>query len=320
MNNFTHDNITKRYNSFDYVLNQTYNSKVFIVDFEYDYSNKNDILICDGYIYSKKYCLNTSIYGFLKNLTTLRKMLNKGEQNIKFVVCLTQKESKIEIYEKLLKFKDIIGILFKLESNFIDNNSMKFLNTLNKKTSLMIELKFSEKDTEIIKEFQKRQIKTIINFTIDQKNFLNDKITNQIKLINKLPISGINFSSLNITDINKYVEIICNYLEHLKPNIIIQKFTSDQNILPIVTEKVEKELSKRKTYQGFNLSILNKVKQIMEIHIKDKDIVIDATIGNGYDTLYMAKLIPNGFIFGFDIQKKAIDKTAELLNSNSITN
>ncbi|MCA9043480.1 MAG: 16S rRNA (cytosine(1402)-N(4))-methyltransferase [Planctomycetaceae bacterium] len=40
------------------------------------------------------------------------------------------------------------------------------------------------------------------------------------------------------------------------------------------------------------------------------DIVVDATIGNGCDTLFLAQLVgPAGTVFGFDIQSAAIQET-----------
>ena len=39
------------------------------------------------------------------------------------------------------------------------------------------------------------------------------------------------------------------------------------------------------------------------------DKVIDATLGHGYDAMHVLKLIPEGFLYGFDIQKEAIDST-----------
>ena len=53
---------------------------------------------------------------------------------------------------------------------------------------------------------------------------------------------------------------------------------------------IDKELAKRDTYQGFNLSILNRSKQIISNLVKKNDIVVDATIGNGNDTLFLADL------------------------------
>ena len=52
--------------------------------------------------------------------------------------------------------------------------------------------------------------------------------------------------------------------------------------------------------------------------IKKGDTVIDATCGNGYDTLFLSKLVGNmGKVYAFDIQQIAIERTKDLLNKNS---
>lgn len=44
------------------------------------------------------------------------------------------------------------------------------------------------------------------------------------------------------------------------------------------------------------------------------DTVIDATVGNGHDTLFLAKLLNGqGHLFAYDIQKKALENTKELI-------
>lgn len=49
-------------------------------------------------------------------------------------------------------------------------------------------------------------------------------------------------------------------------------------------------------------------------HLKSGDIVIDATAGNGHDTLFLAQQIgPQGRVFAFDIQQDALNRTAERL-------
>lgn len=47
---------------------------------------------------------------------------------------------------------------------------------------------------------------------------------------------------------------------------------------------------------------------------------VDATAGNGNDTLFLAKCVGNtGRVFSFDIQKMALAKTTELLQSNGFS-
>lgn len=54
---------------------------------------------------------------------------------------------------------------------------------------------------------------------------------------------------------------------------------------------------------------------------KVNDITIDATIGNGNDTLFLANLVGSeGIVYGFDIQDIAINNSKELLKNNNINN
>ncbi len=59
----------------------------------------------------------------------------------------------------------------------------------------------------------------------------------------------------------------------------------------------------------------------VEKAVKPGDIVIDATAGKGRDTLFLAKLVGGkGCVYAFDIQKKSIELTSELLQSKGLAN
>lgn len=48
------------------------------------------------------------------------------------------------------------------------------------------------------------------------------------------------------------------------------------------------------------------------------DVVVDATVGNGHDTLFLADQVgPSGCVIGFDVQQAALDQTAALLGERS---
>ena len=50
------------------------------------------------------------------------------------------------------------------------------------------------------------------------------------------------------------------------------------------------------------------------------DAAIDATVGNGHDTEFLARCVgPKGHVFGFDIQQKALARARSLLDQNSLT-
>ncbi|MBK8815081.1 MAG: methyltransferase domain-containing protein [Methylococcaceae bacterium] len=57
------------------------------------------------------------------------------------------------------------------------------------------------------------------------------------------------------------------------------------------------------------LSLVKLAHQLVAEHVKPGDIVIDATVGNGHDTTFLLDLVlPDGHVFGFDIQQTAIDQ------------
>ncbi len=68
------------------------------------------------------------------------------------------------------------------------------------------------------------------------------------------------------------------------------------------------------------ISLLNIAHDTLKKHIQINDTVIDATVGNGHDTLFLAKQIgPLGKLFGFDIQQSAIDSTLAKFQSIPFT-
>ncbi len=60
------------------------------------------------------------------------------------------------------------------------------------------------------------------------------------------------------------------------------------------------------------------VNNYLRENVSKNDVVVDATIGNGNDTLLLANLA--SFVYGFDIQKDALNNTKKLLDSNNISN
>ncbi|MBS4539953.1 class I SAM-dependent methyltransferase [Clostridium sp. D2Q-11] len=60
-------------------------------------------------------------------------------------------------------------------------------------------------------------------------------------------------------------------------------------------------------------------KHVIDIKLQKGMTAVDATIGNGNDTLELAKRVgSNGKVYGFDIQKVAIDSSKELLEKNNL--
>lgn len=61
---------------------------------------------------------------------------------------------------------------------------------------------------------------------------------------------------------------------------------------------------------GF-VSILSFTHKLIEERVKPGETVIDATAGNGVDTVFLSRLVgPGGTVHAFDIQQQALDHTA----------
>ena len=70
---------------------------------------------------------------------------------------------------------------------------------------------------------------------------------------------------------------------------------------------------------------LTKITDINKIYLEDilqeGDIVVDATMGNGYDTKYLAEKVgENGFVYAFDVQEEAIKSTSKKLEKENLSN
>jgi predicted methyltransferase len=67
------------------------------------------------------------------------------------------------------------------------------------------------------------------------------------------------------------------------------------------------------------LSILPFVRSVIEDHVTPGGIAVDATVGNGHDTLFLAQLVgEEGTVYGFDIQEEALEITRRRLEEANV--
>lgn len=68
-------------------------------------------------------------------------------------------------------------------------------------------------------------------------------------------------------------------------------------------------------------SVLKYAHHLMKESVEEGEIVVDATCGNGYDSLFLSDLVgEKGKVLAFDIQKQAIQSTKEKLIRDNRTN
>ena len=359
----------KRYHTLDYYYKTKYNSKVFKVSLNLGLSCPN-IDGCKGYggcIYCKN---GSNAFGRDKNKPLKeqfeegKKILHKKWKTAKYIAYFQNNTNTYgdldylkKSFEEVLTYDNVVGINIATRCDAISDECFKYLEELNKKTDLVIELGLQtihEKTAKLInrghtlEEFdkmyhklKKANIKVVIHIINGLPYETKDDMMETIRYVNKLKPFGIKIHMLHVLKdtkleklykqenfkiLNKkeYINLVCDELEILNEEIIINRITGDPNPEDLVAPSwvikkfnvlndIDKELRKRETYQGFNLSILNRSRLLMETNLKPNDLVIDATVGNGKDSLFLLNIIKNGYLFGFDIQKQAIENTNNLL-------
>lgn len=67
-------------------------------------------------------------------------------------------------------------------------------------------------------------------------------------------------------------------------------------------------------------NVLELAKSFVTGALSPGGIVLDGTVGNGYDTVFLAEQVgPTGRVYGFDIQAEALERTRMLLEAQHLT-
>lgn len=67
------------------------------------------------------------------------------------------------------------------------------------------------------------------------------------------------------------------------------------------------------------ISLLETAHEIVRRHLNSGGIAIDATVGNGHDTVFLAQCVGEaGHVYGFDIQTQALDNTRQRLQQRGL--
>ena len=357
----------KMYHTLNYELTKTFNTRVFKVSLNGNFScpnfkNGSGCIFCSakgsGDFAGDK---NKSI---TEQFTEVKEKLNNKWPDTKYIAYFqanTNTYAPVSVlkkkYEEALKIPNVVGLNIGTRPDAITDECLDYLKELNKRTYLTIELGLQSMHNKTlklinrghdlkcfdtcIKRLKENNIKVVVHIINGLPYETYDMMMDTVRHLNKLKIDGIKIHMLHIlkdTVLEKmynkekfhvltrseYIDIVCDQIENLDEDIVIHRITGDpikeDLIKPswlikkfTVLNDIDKELKRRNTYQGFNLSILNRTRSLMGENLKENDLVIDATIGNGKDSLFLINIVRNGYLFGFDIQNDAIDNTNNLL-------
>jgi predicted methyltransferase len=70
-------------------------------------------------------------------------------------------------------------------------------------------------------------------------------------------------------------------------------------------------MMENKSKYGNMIDLLQLQKQFILAHLREGDVAVDFTMGNGHDTEFLSKTVgKDGHVYAFDVQQQAVDSTA----------
>ena len=307
MKKFKYSNSNKRYYTLDYYYKEKYHSKVFKVSLNMGLTcpNKDGKVGFGGCIYCSKLGSGEFAGDKEKNLKEqfdeVKKQMLKKWPHAKYIAYFqanTNTYAPIDklkkAWEEVLTYDNVIGINISTRPDSIEKECYDYLEELNKKTDLVVELGLQtihENTTKLInrchtlkcfedcvKELNKRNIKVLVHIINGLPYETKEMMLETVKYLNTLEIWGVKIHMLHIlkdTVLEKmyyqnkfhiltkeeYVNIVCDQLEILKENVVINRVTGDPKtedlIEPFwltkkfcVLNEIDKEMKRRNSYQG----------------------------------------------------------------------
>ena len=280
---FKYSDSNKRYHTLDYFYKHKFNSKISKISLNAGFTcpNKDRTKGVGGCIYCSK--LGSGDYAGCptKSLTEqfyeIKDVMDKKWPNTKYIGYFqantnTYAPVKIlkEKYEEILSIDGVVGLNIATRADSITDECLDYLEELNKKTYLTIELGLQtihEKTNKLInrqetlKEFEtmviklrKRNINVVIHIINGLPYETKEMMLETVKYLNKLDIQGIKIHMLHIIKDTKladiyqkekfhiltkeeYVNIVCDELELLREEIVIHRITGDPNPNELIEPK-----------------------------------------------------------------------------------
>ena len=297
---YTLDN--KRYHTFNYFLKNKFQSKVFKISLDAGFSCPNKktggcIFCSDG----SKSNITDNKKSLKDQFDEVKKIMHKKWSEglyIPYLQANTNTYANVdklkEIYEPLLKEEKVVGFAIATRPDCLDDNIIKYLSDINKRTFLMVELglQSSYNQTlklinrghdlkafeEAVKKLKENNIFVVVHIINGLPGETKEMMINTAKYLNTLNIDAIKIHMLHVVKNTKlsemyeknpfkilskeeYIDIVCEQLAYLKPEIVIERITGDPIIQDLITptwltkkfvllNDIDKEMKKRNYYQG----------------------------------------------------------------------
>ena len=304
---FKYSNSNKRYHTLDYFYKNKFNTKIAKISLNGGFTcpNKDGTKGVGGCIYCSKLGSGDYAGNLSKSITDqfeeIKEKMNKKWPNTKYIAYFqanTNTYAPVNIlkekYEEALKIDGVVGLNIATRSDAITNECLIYLEELNKKTFLNIELGLQtiheqtnrlinrgetlEEFEAMVKKLRARNINVIVHIINGLPFETKEMMLETVKYVNSLDIQGIKIHMLHIIKDTKlaklykeqpfhvltreeYVDIVCDELELLRPEIVINRITGDPNPDELIEPKwlikkfgvlneIDKEMERRNSYQG----------------------------------------------------------------------
>lgn len=278
INRFKYTLDNKRYHTFNYFLKNKFGKKVFKVALDAGFTCPNKktggcIYCSDG---SKSNIVNNkkSIQEQFEEVKNI--MLNKWPDSlyIPYFQANTNTYDSLdklkELYEPILNNENVVGLAIATRPDCITDEILNYLDELNKKTFLMIELGLQssydktleyinrghtvKEFDDMVKKLKEKNIFVVVHIINGLPHETKDMMIETVKHLNKLNIDAIKIHMLHVDKNTKladiyekekfhlltkeeYIDIVTEQLTYLKPEIIIERITGDPILEDLIDPK-----------------------------------------------------------------------------------
>lgn len=300
MNKFKYSNDNKRYYTLNYYYRKKYNSKVFKVSLNAGFgcpNKKNG----SGCIYCLNGSGENRNIPLTEQFNIVKETMEHKWKDSKYIGYFQADTNTYaplnklkECYESILNIPGVIGLNIATRPDSITPEVYDYLEELSKRTNLVVEIGLQtihektaklinrghtlECFNECIHELRKRNIDVVVHVINGLPYETKEDMIETIKYVSSLDIQGIkihmlfilkgtplekmyNLTHFHVLTKEEYIDIVCDELEYLREDIVVNRITGDPikelTVEPkwlfkkfCVLNDIDKEMVKRDSYQG----------------------------------------------------------------------
>lgn len=206
-------------------------------------------------------------------------------------------ESLKRKYEEALSVDDVVGLVIGTRPDCMPDELLQYLENLNRQTFLLVEYGIETTCDETLKRINRghtyadtvetvqrtaaRDILTGGHVILGLPGESHDDMVSQAGVLSELPLTTLKMHQLQLihgtrmayeyeqnpagfhlfNDVNEYIELVIDYIEHLRPDIVPERFVSQSPRELLIapdwglknyefTARVQKRMKERGAYQG----------------------------------------------------------------------